>query len=49
MSSDVSNAVTVETSKFLDHLRLIMATVNDPIVYTTNAYTLRQRSKEPVM
>ena len=38
----VSNAVTVETSKFLEHLRLIMATVNDPIVYTTNAYTLKQ-------
>jgi polysaccharide biosynthesis/export protein len=37
----VANAVTVETSKFLDHLRLIMATINDPIVYTTNAYTLR--------
>ena len=37
----VSNAVTVETSKFLEHLRLIMATVNDPIVYTTNAYTLK--------
>ena len=37
----VSNAVTVETSKFLEHIRLITATINDPIVYTTNAYQLR--------
>lgn len=35
-----SNAGAVETTKFLTFLRTIMATVNDPIIYATNAYTL---------
>jgi polysaccharide export outer membrane protein len=35
-----ANAVSVEVSKFLGFLRTIMATVNDPIVYATNYYTL---------
>jgi polysaccharide biosynthesis/export protein len=37
----VSNATTVEVAKVLDFLRLITATVNDPIVAATNAYTLK--------
>ena len=36
-----SNAVTVETTKFLVFLRTIMATVNDPIIYATNFYALK--------
>jgi polysaccharide export outer membrane protein len=35
-----SNAGAVETTKFLTFLRTIMATVNDPIIYATNAFTL---------
>ena len=41
----VSNAVSVETSKFMEHLRLIMATANDPVVYATNAYALKAAIK----
>jgi polysaccharide biosynthesis/export protein len=37
----VSNAQSVETSKVLTYLRLIMATADDPIVYATNYYGLR--------
>ncbi|WP_245331701.1 polysaccharide biosynthesis/export family protein [Bradyrhizobium sp. NAS80.1] len=36
-----SNAAAVETTKFLIFLRTIMATVNDPIIYATNAYALK--------
>ena len=36
----VANAVSVEVTKFLNFLRTIMATANDPIVYATNYYTL---------
>jgi len=36
-----SNAVSVETSKFLNHVRLIIGTINDPIVAATNAYALK--------
>lgn len=36
-----SNATTVEVAKFLNYLRLINATVNDPIVTATNAYILK--------
>jgi polysaccharide biosynthesis/export protein len=36
-----SNAAAVETTKFLTFLRTIMATVNDPIIYATNAYALK--------
>lgn len=36
-----SNAAAVETTKFLNFLRTIMATVNDPIIYATNAYFLK--------
>jgi polysaccharide export outer membrane protein len=36
-----SNAAAVETTKFLVFLRTIMATVNDPIIYATNAYALK--------
>jgi polysaccharide biosynthesis/export protein len=35
-----ANATSVEVTKFLTFLRTIMATVNDPIVYATNYYTL---------
>jgi polysaccharide biosynthesis/export protein len=36
-----SNAISVETTKFLNFLRTIMATVNDPIIYATNGYALK--------
>jgi len=36
-----SNAIAVETTKFLIFLRTIMATANDPIIYATNAYALK--------
>ena len=36
-----SNAVTVETTKFLVFVRTILATVNDPIIYATNFYALK--------
>jgi polysaccharide export outer membrane protein len=41
----VSDAASVESSKFLNYLRLIMATVDDPIVYATNFYTLKAAVK----
>jgi polysaccharide biosynthesis/export protein len=37
----VSNTTTVETAKFLNYLRLINATVNDPIVTATNSFILK--------
>lgn len=37
----VSNAAAVETTKFLNFLRTIMATANDPVLYATNAYALK--------
>ena len=40
-----ANAVSVEVTKFLTFLRTIMATVNDPLVYATNYYTLLNVSK----
>ena len=36
-----SNAAAVETTKFLQFLRLVMATANDPISYATNGLILR--------
>ena len=42
----VANAVSVEVTKFLNFLRTIMATANDPIVYATNYYTLVNTIKE---
>jgi polysaccharide export outer membrane protein len=36
-----SNAASVETTKFLNFLRTIMATANDPIIYATNGYALK--------
>jgi len=36
-----SNADSVEVTKFLNFLRTIMATANDPIIYATNGYALR--------
>jgi polysaccharide export outer membrane protein len=41
----VSNAVSVETSKFLTYLRLIMATADDPIVYATTYFALQTAAK----
>lgn len=35
-----SNAPAVETTKFLNFLRTVMATANDPIIYATNGYAL---------
>jgi len=37
----VSNATTVETTKFLTYVRLIVGTVNDPIVAATNVFILK--------
>jgi polysaccharide export outer membrane protein len=37
----VSNSVSVEASKFLTYVRLVNATVNDPISNAINAYTLK--------
>ena len=37
----VSNSVSVEATKFLTYVRLINATVNDPISSAVNAYTLK--------
>jgi polysaccharide export outer membrane protein len=36
-----SNAAAVETTKFLNFLRTIMATANDPIIYATNGFALK--------
>jgi polysaccharide biosynthesis/export protein len=36
-----SNAAAVETTKFLVFLRTVMATVNDPIIYATNGFVLK--------
>lgn len=36
-----SNAPAVEVAKFLQYIRLITATVNDPLVTATNAYILK--------
>lgn len=41
----ISNALSVETSKFLNYLRLIIATVNDPITAANNAYILKAAIK----
>lgn len=41
----VSNAASVETTKFLNFLRTIMATANDPIIYATNGYALKAAIK----
>ena len=37
----VSNASTVESSKFLAYIRLIVGTVNDPITTAVNIYALK--------
>jgi polysaccharide biosynthesis/export protein len=37
----VSNATTSEIAKFLNYVRLVTATINDPILYATNGYILR--------
>jgi len=37
----VSNTETVEVAKFLGYLRLINATVNDPLVTATNATLIK--------
>lgn len=36
-----SNAPTVETTKLLTYLRLVTATVNDPLMAAVNAYTVK--------
>ena len=42
----ISNATTVEVAKFLQYIRLINATVNDPIVAATNAYITKVCNQE---
>jgi polysaccharide export outer membrane protein len=37
----MSNAFSVESAKVMQYLRLITATVNDPIITATNAYILK--------
>jgi polysaccharide biosynthesis/export protein len=37
----VSNASSVEASKFLTYVRLVVGTINDPIYTAINAYTLK--------
>jgi polysaccharide biosynthesis/export protein len=37
----VSNSVSVEASKFMTYLRLINATVNDPVSSAISGYTLK--------
>jgi polysaccharide export outer membrane protein len=41
----VSNATSVQVTKFLTYLRTIMATANDPITYATNFYVLKSAIK----
>jgi polysaccharide export outer membrane protein len=41
----VSNSVSVEATKFLTYVRTVTATVNDPVNYAINAYTLRNLLK----
>jgi polysaccharide export outer membrane protein len=41
----VSNASSVETSKFLNYVRLIVGTVNDPITTAINVYALKAATK----
>ena len=36
-----SNSTSVESSKLLTYLRLITATVNDPLMAAVNAYTVK--------
>lgn len=40
-----SNSPVVETTKFLTFLRTIMATVNDPIIYATNGFILKNAAQ----
>jgi polysaccharide export outer membrane protein len=41
----VSNSVSVEATKFLTYVRTVNSTINDPINYAINAYTLRNLLK----
>src|SRR5262245_9361546 len=41
----VSNSVSVEATKFLTYVRTVNSTLNDPINYAINAYTLRNLVK----
>ena len=36
-----SNSASVESSKLMTYLRLITATVNDPLMAAVNAYTVK--------
>jgi len=41
----ISNAQSVETAKALQYFRLVVATVNDPMVTATNAYVLKNAAQ----
>jgi len=41
----ISNAVSVDTSKFLAYLRLVIATAQDPINFATSVYILKNTIK----
>ncbi len=41
----VSNSVSVEATKFLTYVRTVNSTINDPVNYAINAYTLRNLIK----
>ena len=43
----ISNASSVDSSKFLTYLRLIIATASDPVVAATNVYILRNTIQNP--
>jgi polysaccharide export outer membrane protein len=36
-----SNAISVDSSKLLTYLRLIIGTAQDPVLFATNAFILR--------
>jgi polysaccharide export outer membrane protein len=41
----ISNAVSVDSSKFLDYLQRVMATAQDPVLFATNVYILKNTIK----
>ena len=43
----ISNASSVDSSKFLTYLRLLIATASDPVVAATNVYILRNTIQTP--
>ena len=44
----ISNASSVDSSKFLTYLRLIIATATDPVISATQVYILRNTIQNPI-